>query len=269
MGPKPHRQACRPWLAPSARAVPVRANGLRCSPSSHGNRENSGACGLGSPTGFPIAPVGHPGAPRGAPARSSSTRGAPIRVPTASWYQASPSLRPSGKHATFSAMLQFAAIDFETANSSPSSACAVGVVVASKDRILHRGYWLIRPPDDFFMFTGIHGLTWADVRDAPTFEELWPELEALISDVDFLAAHNAPFDKRVLAACCEHYGLPPVDTPFICTVRLARRVWDIFPTKLPDVCRALDIPLRHHRADSDAEACARIVMAAVRDGGTL
>ncbi|MFA5187667.1 MAG: exonuclease, partial [Patescibacteria group bacterium] len=38
------------------------------------------------------------------------------------------------------------------------------------------------------------------------------------------------------------------------------------PTKLPDVCRRLKIPLNHHDAASDAEACARIVMAAMQDG---
>jgi DNA polymerase-3 subunit epsilon len=45
-------------------------------------------------------------------------------------------------------------------------------------------------------------------------------------------------------------------------VRLARRVWGIYPTRLSDVCRRLGIPLRHHDAASDAEACARIVIAA-------
>ena len=70
----------------------------------------------------------------------------------------------------------------------------------------------------------------------------------------------------VLRACCERTGFEPPPLPFLCTVRLARAQWDIHPTKLPDVCRHLGIELRHHQADSDAEACARIVIAAEQAG---
>ena len=77
-----------------------------------------------------------------------------------------------------------------------------------------------------------------------------------------MAAHHAPFDRSVLAACCAAAELTPPDLPFRCTVRIARAAWRLFPTRLPDVCRFLGIPLRHHDALSDAEACARIVVAA-------
>jgi DNA polymerase-3 subunit epsilon len=43
-------------------------------------------------------------------------------------------------------------------------------------------------------------------------------------------------------------------------------MWQLRPTKLPDVCRYLAIPLNHHRADSDSRACAEIVLAALADG---
>jgi DNA polymerase-3 subunit epsilon len=162
--------------------------------------------------------------------------------------------------------MRFAAIDFETANHSRDSACAVGLVVVDGRRIVDRAYQLIRPPTNEFVFTHIHGLTWRDVRSAPTFAELWPDLARRIGKVEFLAAHNAPFDDDVLSSCCRTYRLPAVGRPFVCTVQVARSVWNIYPTKLPDVCARLRIPLRHHNADSDAEACARIVMAAQRTG---
>jgi len=163
-------------------------------------------------------------------------------------------------------MTTFAAIDFETANCSPDSACAIGLVVVKGHSIVRREHYLIRPTDGQFTFTHIHGITWNDVQDAPTFAELWPTLRELIAGVDFLAAHNAPFDRRVLYSCCETHRLPQPAHPFVCTVRLARAVWSVYPTKLPDVCRHLKIPLKHHQADSDAEACARIVMAARKAG---
>jgi DNA polymerase-3 subunit epsilon len=163
-------------------------------------------------------------------------------------------------------MTRFAAIDFETANNARDSACAVGVVIAEGGRIVDRLYALIRPPSRQFLFTHIHGLSWDDVEDAQPFDAVWAGLARELAGVGFLAAHNAPFDKGVLGACCETYGLAAPGLPFVCTVRLARAQWAIRPTKLPDVCNYLDIDLRHHQADSDAEACARIVMAAQAGG---
>lgn len=163
-------------------------------------------------------------------------------------------------------MTTFAAIDFETANHSPDSACAVGLVTVKGGRIVRRAERLIRPPSRNFVFTYVHGLAWQDVCEAPTFAEVWEELRAELHGVDFLAAHNARFDRGVLDACCVTYGLPGAAQPFVCTVEISRRVWGIYPTKLPDVCRHLKIPLRHHEAGSDAEACARIVLAAQRSG---
>jgi len=163
-------------------------------------------------------------------------------------------------------MTRFAAIDFETASHGRDSACAVGVVIVERGRIVERLYELIRPPSRQFAFTYIHGLSWNDVKDAPNFAAVWAGIARELAGVAFLAAHNAPFDKGVLGACCSTYGLPAPAQPFVCTVRLARAQWDIHPTRLPDVCRHLGIDLRHHQADSDAEACARIVIAAERAG---
>ena len=166
-------------------------------------------------------------------------------------------------------MSTFAAIDFETANHDPASACAVGIVIATDGRIVHREHRLIRPPTRDFAFTHIHGLTWSRVRRAEDFGAVWPGLSRRLGTVEFFAAHNAPFDRGVLAACCELYGVRTPKQRFVCTVQLARRQWRIYPTKLPDVCRHLEIPLRHHEADSDAEACASIVLAAEKAGWRL
>ena len=49
----------------------------------------------------------------------------------------------------------------------------------------------------------------------------------------------------------------------VCAPRITpTATWGVRPTKLPDVCRFLGIPLKHHDALSDAEAAARIVIAA-------
>src|SRR4030095_6557302 len=94
----------------------------------------------------------------------------------------------------------FVAIDFETADMGRDSACAVGVVRVERDRIVRRESRLIRPPRREFVFSYIHGITWEHVAEAPPFVQVWDELRSLLDGADFLAAHNAPFDKSVLQA---------------------------------------------------------------------
>ena len=158
----------------------------------------------------------------------------------------------------------FVAIDFETADYGRDSACAVALVRVEAGRIVKRATRLIRPPRREFVFTSIHGICWSDVAAEPPFDEVWPGLAPMLEGADFLAAHNAPFDRSVLRACCERASLPMPATPFSCTMRLSRERWGIRPTRLPDVCHRLGIALKHHDAASDAEACARIMIESLR-----
>ena len=163
-------------------------------------------------------------------------------------------------------MSKFLAIDFETANNAADSACAVGLVRVERGTIVQEESFLIRPPSPEFYFTHIHGLTWEHVMDAPDFGLLWPDIEPLFDGVDFLAAHNAGFDSRVLRSCAARYELEMPEKDFTCTVQLARRMWEVRPTKLPNVAHYLGLDLNHHDALSDSRACANIVIAAERDG---
>ncbi|MBK8870128.1 MAG: 3'-5' exonuclease [Elusimicrobia bacterium] len=171
--------------------------------------------------------------------------------------------KPKRSHATFR---RFAAIDFETANYSRDSACAVSCVVVESGKIIKKATSLLRPPSPDFVFTYIHGISWNDVAEQPTFREFWPTLKGLIEEVDFVAAHNASFDRGVLHACCERGDIPSPAVKYVCTMKLARDLWGLYPTKLPDVCRHFNIPLKHHDASSDALACAKIVLKAKKDG---
>jgi DNA polymerase-3 subunit epsilon len=161
---------------------------------------------------------------------------------------------------------RFAAIDFETADYGRDSACSLAVVVVEGVEVVRQAHFLIRPPRRQFVFSYLHGITWARVADQRLFSEVWPEASALLAGVNFIAAHAAAFDRSVLIECCHAAGLSPPRVAFHCTVKLAREAWGIRPTRLPDVCDYLGIPLRHHQADSDALACARIVIAARRQG---
>lgn len=176
-------------------------------------------------------------------------------------------------------MSTFVAIDFETADRGQDSACSVGLVRVENGAIVEKVVQLIKPPriaegDLFnpapdFEFTYIHGIKPDMVSAAPTFAQAWPKLERILKGAQFMAAHNAPFDNGVLTACCEAARLPKPAHRFVCTVRLARDTWKLYPTKLPNVCQHLGIALNHHEALSDAEACAKIVIAAEKQGVKL
>ena len=152
-------------------------------------------------------------------------------------------------------MTSFAAIDFETADYKQDSACSVGIVVVRSGRITKRFHSLIRPPRKQFVpdFVDLHGISWQMVREERTFAEVWPEFAPILLGVDFVAAHNANFDISVLNACCLAGGITPQPR-----------------NRLPDMCQHLGIPFsKHHDALADAEACARIVKCAFKEGWTF
>lgn len=152
------------------------------------------------------------------------------------------------------------AIDFETAGYSGNSACAVGLARIENGRLAGSFHQLLRPPSSRVLFTEIHGLTWAMLKDAPTFAEMWPECRAFLQGAQYLLAHNAPFDRRVLQASCQAAGLPAPEQPFLCTLRGSRRSLPLPSKKLNRVCEYFGIALTHHHAASDAAACAEIYL---------
>lgn len=164
-------------------------------------------------------------------------------------------------------MPTFVAIDFETADYRSDSACAIGAVRVEDGVVTARESRLIRPPRSLFQFTYIHGIAWEDVAESPVFAKVWEDLQPLVEGAEYFAAHNASFDRSVLHSCCLAAGLEPPPQDFTCTVQVARRVWNVRPTKLPNVCDYLGLPLKHHDAASDAEACAQILIRAGLEAG--
>jgi DNA polymerase III subunit epsilon len=163
------------------------------------------------------------------------------------------------------------AIDFETADYGADSACALGMAMIEDGTITDTHAVLIRPPRRYFHFTYIHGITWEDVKNQPTFAEHWNEFANWFRRADYLVAHNAPFDRGVLRACCAQADILPPALPYLCTVRLARKLWHLKPAALPNVCSHFGIPLNHHDAASDTLACATIMVHALDSigGGTV
>ncbi|MFD2758322.1 3'-5' exonuclease [Gulosibacter faecalis] len=167
--------------------------------------------------------------------------------------------------------VSFTAVDFETANRSPASACAVGVVRVRDGEFVERDTWLIHPPaghDEFEPFNiQLHGVSPERVSAAPEWPESLQRLIDFIGD-DVVVAHNAGFDIGVIVAATRASLLAVPGLRYFCSLRLARRSYTLPSYKLPSAAAAAGYTLdRHHDPLADAEACAAIVVDVARTGG--
>jgi DNA polymerase-3 subunit epsilon len=166
--------------------------------------------------------------------------------------------------------MNFVAIDFETAQYAPESACSVGLVKFREGKAQDSYYSLIRPPVLYIRpdFTEIHGLTVDDVRNAPVFADLWDTaILPFIGNMP-LAAHNAAFDMGVLRAVLNWHGLPVPRLRYFCTLMLARRIWPgLRSHSLPNLGAHFGIHYEAHHALDDARTCGDIAcLAALQTG---
>lgn len=158
-------------------------------------------------------------------------------------------------------MKDFAAIDFETANSERSSVCSVGVVIVRNNEIVNSFYSLINPEPNYYNYwcTKVHGLTSRDTDDAPVFPEVWKQIAPLVEGLP-LVAHNSPFDESCLKAVFRVYQMDYPDYKFYDTLSMARRTMKGLENhQLHTVAATCGYQLdNHHHALADAEACAWI-----------
>lgn len=158
-------------------------------------------------------------------------------------------------------MNRYIAFDVETPNEKNDRMSAIGISVLENGEIVDRFSSLIHPETWFDSFNvELTGITPLDVADAPSFPELW-ELLCPLLDSGILIAHNAPFDLGVLAKCLAHYRIRWRSTvPYLCTCRMARALLPELPNhRLNTLCDHFQIPLIHHNAASDSDACALLL----------
>lgn len=163
--------------------------------------------------------------------------------------------------------MKVVSIDFETANRYPASICAAGLCSLDDGVIEDAYYSLVKPIEgvDFFssMNIKIHGIRKEDVENAPSFIEVYKDIEPLLLD-SIVVAHNASFDISCLREACK---LAQIDIPkikYVDTVRIAKKVFpNLESHRLNIVSEYIGCELEHHNAFSDARACLMIVVQAM------
>ena len=160
-------------------------------------------------------------------------------------------------------MLDFASIDFETANSESSSVCSVGIVVVRGGEVVDTFYSLIQPEPNYYNYfcQRVHGLSCRDTDDAPVFPRVWEQIEPLIEGLP-LVAHNAKFDQGCLKAVFRVYQMDYPDYVFYDTLKASRKAFPDAPNhQLHTIAALCGFDLKnHHHALADAEAAAAIAI---------
>ncbi len=155
----------------------------------------------------------------------------------------------------------YSIVDIETTGGYAEYHKITEVAVYHHDgiRITDHFHALINPGRTIpYFITGLTGIDYELVRDAPTFGEIAEELHGWLRDRVFVG-HNAQFDYSFLKKEFEDAGLK-WQARKLCTVRLSRRIIPgLRSYSLGRLAESLGISIiNRHRAGGDAEATARI-----------
>lgn len=115
--------------------------------------------------------------------------------------------------------------------------------------------------------SALTGISDEMVQDAPSFEDLAPQIHDWLAGKIFVA-HNVNFDYSFLRHHLKQCGFE-IQEKKLCTIRMSRKVFAGQPSySLGNLCRSLGIPLRNrHRADGDARATAHLFSRLMKEGG--
>lgn len=158
-------------------------------------------------------------------------------------------------------MSNYVVIDVESPNRHANSICSIALAVIENNQITEQFYSLVNPETTFDdMCIHIHGITPTLVKDAPTFPELWPQIEHYFTN-HVLIAHNATYDLSVISKVLAMYNILSPDLYYLCTMRLAQKFHNCQSFSLNSLCKDLSIPLtEHHNSAADALACATLFL---------
>jgi len=166
-------------------------------------------------------------------------------------------------------MIDFIALDVETANPDLASICQIGIIAYANGQVVHKWQSFIDPEDYFDPLNiSIHGIDEEKVIGAPTFPKIDENLRRLLYG-QIVATHTA-FDKASINRSLLRYGLPIIKCTWLDTARVARRAWVQFAQKgygIANLAQHLDIKFTHHIAIEDARVTGEVLLHAIAETG--
>ncbi len=164
-------------------------------------------------------------------------------------------------------MLDFVAIDVETANADMSSICQIGIAKYKDAKLIEEWVSLVDPEDYFsFINIDIHGITEEDVKGSPTLPDIVEILAGFMNN-NICVCHTH-FDRVSIKQAFAKYGLSELNTTWLDSARVVRRTWSDFSQRgygLHNVCEFLGYEFKHHDALEDAKAAGHILIEASKN----
>ncbi|WP_339898068.1 exonuclease domain-containing protein [uncultured Gilvimarinus sp.] len=165
--------------------------------------------------------------------------------------------------------MEFVAIDVETANADMASICQIGLA-KYKDGMLVEEWSSLVDPEDYFDFinVNIHGISEDDVVGAPKFPDVFQKLSDFLTGV--ICVSHTHFDRVSVGRAINKYSLSSINTVWLDSARVARRVWEECAWSgygLSNVCKIIGYEFKHHDALEDAKASGQVLISAIDKTG--
>jgi DNA polymerase-3 subunit epsilon len=165
--------------------------------------------------------------------------------------------------------MDFVVIDVETANPDLASICQVGIA-SFRDGCLADSWVSLVNPEDYFnaVNVSIHGIDNCQVKDAPTWCEVLPQVSARLQNQ--IVVSHTPFDRLALARACDRYNLAGCECAWLDSAKVVRRTWPEFSRSgygLSNVAAHFGIDYQAHDALEDARCAGLVLLRAVVETG--
>lgn len=155
---------------------------------------------------------------------------------------------------------RFVALDVEIARRTPLTVCAIAAARYEDGEETSYCSSLVNVTGNV-RYTDIHGLTRADLRDAPSWGIAWKQVATMLADVEIVVAYRAAFDRSAVMTMCARHAMLMPRVRFFCAAAM-------FESRFGQA-RSLTAALRHvgmpfpgrpHDPLADARAAAALAL---------
>lgn len=247
LGPRPLALLPLADIAPSKAAVTTPKPLISKPFSSRSQKPSTALPGVGATLLLPGIGLNPAAQPKPPPVKKSVVRGdfAKLSVPDAP-------------------LTDVVIVDTETTGAGPGARLVeIGALHVRDGKVIAQFQTLIDPEENIPSYViRIHGITNAMVKGAPRAKLVLPAFLEFVGD-RCLLAHNAAFDRGIIAQELLRVGMKRPDIPMFCSVRLARKVFPQAPNhKLSTLASYLKIPdPPSHRAIADCMTTVGVLVA--------